>query len=230
MIIPQNIKSLIHEMEESKDRWFALYMSTWGESYRVRDDYRDTDLWEKPIELGLPASRLKYHVYKPNHLYDILTNRDGEIALNHSQTMFSLIEKLVKETHKILYPEEKTINTGNRKTLIQFLKGDYPFKKVTEKLLLPEEEHEFILARETRNCVIHNGRQIDGRWLETFSKVRNATCIYKEGFDLTYVVRLPQVEDWHDLFLKITKRTENFLQNIPENIISSPQGPLQSPS
>jgi len=199
---PQHIEALISQIKESEHRWKALYMATWGESYRVKEKYENTPLWEMPLALGLPASKNKYHIFSSaQYFHNILVTRDGEIALNHMTTMLSLLEKLVKEFRRYKYPNEEPLNTGKRNVLVKFLK-DYGF-------LLEEEEMEFRLAGETRNCVVHNGHVMDDRWLQAYSNARNASFLTMITTDLYRAVRLPQVEEWHQLFFRITERIEN---------------------
>ena len=97
----QSIKDLIQEIEDSEHRWKALYHATWLGSKQVKCDHIGIDGWEKrPVAYGLRASNLRYHEYPTGKfLIEILEGRDGEIALNHTIVMLSLLEKLVKEIY-----------------------------------------------------------------------------------------------------------------------------------
>lgn len=214
--VPEHIQKLFDEIKESEDVWKSYYMAVWGTYYKIRDEYKDS--WETSTKFGLPASKKKYHIYTPKKLSEILTSRDGEIGLNHLQRMLSLIEKITKELHEILYPrkyyskiKEYKYNASNRDTLIKFLKGYRPFVKVTKKLLLDDEEADFRLACKTRDCFIHNGGQVDGGWIKAYAIARKVSPKLNVGEPLPDPFH--QLEDWHNLFLRIAERIEKFLKN-----------------
>ena len=167
----------------------------------IRVDHENTESWNNPLGYYLPASSKKFHMYlSGKYLYNIMTGRDGEIALNHMTNMLSLLEKLVKELHRCMHPDEEPLYTGRRNVLINFL--------LQKGFLLPEEENEFRLAGETRNCVIHNGHEIDEKWLKAYSNARNASFLTSITTDLYRAVPPPRMEEWHALFLRITERME----------------------
>ena len=102
MPAPPHIQKLIDEIKHSKDRWIALYTSTW--TYQAINSLRQVSpLWEKHVIVGLPAREHRGRIYQFRTAEDldrILRSRDGEIALNHTVTLFSLLEKLAKEVYK----------------------------------------------------------------------------------------------------------------------------------
>lgn len=206
MVAPPHIQKLIDEIKVSKDRWIALYTSTWiYQNYNAKK-CENTEDWEQPVTVGLPAREHRGRTYSfatAKGLDAILRSRDGEIALNHTVTLFSLLEKLAKEVYRHLngqYPA----NFNKRNALTSFLKD--------KGFLLPHEEQEFVLAKETRNCVVHHGHVIEDKWKRSWNDARSNTPIPQDlsyPDDLYYIVKMPQVEDWHDFFLnKIVHRIE----------------------
>jgi len=53
------------------------------------------------------------------------------------------------------------------------------------------------LAKETRNCFIHNGSKVDDRWLKAFFELKGVNSVHKIGDERP--VGFHQVEDWHAL-------------------------------
>lgn len=198
--IPENIQNLINQINESEDRWKALFMATWGLSYQIRGIYENTPLWNVPIKFGLPASKKKCHEYTPENLHRILTTRDPELSIIQTQFLFMLLEDLVKELYRTLNNGEE-INADSRPILVNFLKDN--------NFLYNHEEQEFILAKETRNCFLHQNNKIDGRWIEQYEKTKNVKCKYKIGDRIC--VGVQEVEEWTWLIMNIAKRIENFL-------------------
>lgn len=202
MEIPRNIKYIIESILKSEDRWKALYMATWGYSYQIKTQFEETQKWEKQIPFGLPASKNKHHTYKPNELHSILISRDGEFTIGHLQTLFSLFEELLNEASKILLNLD--LNTSKWKNIKIF------FNQPNTKDILSEQDvNELKLAKETRNCFIHNGSKINQRWLDAYQRARRATTV-KLGDDLQkgFSNIFHQIEDWHELIVNITKKVE----------------------
>lgn len=211
MPVPDNIQELLNKIKESKDRWIALYTSTWNyQAYNSRKR-ENTRLWEEPVVVGLPAREHRNRIYTYKSARDldkILRDRDGEIALNHTVTLFSLLEKLAKEIHKHETGQYPT-DFNKRSALANFLKG--------KGFLLPAEEKEFALVKETRNCVVHHGHMIEDKWRNAWKDARgNATIPQDASFpdDLYYIIKMPQVEDWHDFFLRITDRIAAYFESV----------------
>lgn len=76
---------------------------------------------------------------------------------------------------------------------------------------LNKEVKEFVLARQTRNCVLHNHHMIDVKWIKAWEAARPNIPIPREmAFmdDLYYIVKMPDVENWHDFFMEIVERIE----------------------
>ena len=75
MIIPSNINSIIQRILESEAEWKALYMGVWGCAFFYLKPLNNTELWEQPLNFGLPASKKKFQEYTPARLYEILTSK-----------------------------------------------------------------------------------------------------------------------------------------------------------
>jgi len=202
MEIPENINNIIQKILESEDKWKALYMATWGFSYNIEGRFKNTNLWEKKIQFGLPAARKKYHEYEPERLHKILTSKDGEFTLGHLQTLFSLLEELVTELCFFLY-SGKEVNAGKFGNLKNFLLGNKSYE--TLKIGVIEDElKELKLAKETRNCFIHNSSKVDKNWLVAYKEARGENRTIKTGDELS--IGFHQIEDWHELIVQITNR------------------------
>ncbi len=202
MDIPNKVKYIIERILKSEDRWKALYMATWGCSYQIKAQFEKTEFWEKTIPFGLPASKNKQHVYKPKELYSILTSRDGEFTIGHLQTLFSLFEELLNEASKILFNFE--LDTSKWKNMKEFFNQDD-----TKDILTKKDINELKLAKETRNCFIHNGSKVDKRWLDAYRDARGVTTVslsseLQKGFSNIF----HQIENWHELIVNITKKIE----------------------
>jgi len=203
MEIPNNIKYIIKRILKSEDRWKALYMATWGYSYQIKAQFEKTEFWEKIMVFGLPASKNKQqHTYKPEELYLILTSRDGEFTIGHLQTLFSLFEELLNETSKILFNFE--LDTGRWKNMKEFFNQDY-----TKDILGGKDINELELAKETRNCFIHNGSKINGRWLDAHRNARGiSTAILGDELQRGLSNVFHQIENWNELIVNVTKKVE----------------------
>lgn len=200
MDLPPNITSIITKINESEDKWKALYMATWGLSYKIKADYEKTEKWEKMIAFGLPASKNKFHTYSPKKLYDILTSRDAEFTVGHLQTLFSLFEDLLNESSNILCPNE--INASKWENIKKFFS-----ETDTNDILSDSEMMELKLAKETRNCYLHNGGKIDQRWLDAYKESKGEPIAkindsLKDGFSNLFY----QIEDWHKLIIQLTNK------------------------
>jgi len=202
MDIPNKIKYIIERILKSEDRWKALYMATWGWSYQIKAQFEKTEFWEKTKSFGLPASKNKQHFYKPKELYSILTSRDGEFTIGHLQTLFSLFEELLNEASKILFNFE--LDTSKWKNMKKFFNQDD-----TKDILTKKDINELKLAKETRNCFIHNGSKIDKRWLDAYRDARGVPTV-SMGSELqkSFSNIFHQIENWHGLIVNITKKIE----------------------
>ena len=219
MQVPENIDYIIKRIEGREDRWKSLYMATWGFSRQfLKPKYEGTTNWNKPMPRSLPASIMGQHISTPKQLYEILASglMDRELTISHLEIMFSLTEALVKELHELLYPG-KSINSDKRNELIAFLEGRKKYDRVTIPLLLPEEEKEFILAKETRNCFTHGGGRIDERWITACKESRGPSYISKVGSEIgdeltkNHDELFREVEKWHKIFVNIARRTRKLI-------------------
>ena len=202
MDIPDKIKYIIEQILKREDRWKALYMAVWGCSYYLENEFRQKrpELWDQVVPLGLPGSKKKQHPYKPSELHSILRSFDAEITIIHLVILFVLLEELLNESSLIFYG--KRLDTGHLENLKAFLEGSD-----VSDILSEVEKKELFLAKATRNCFIHNGSKIDQRWINAYQFARSAPPIKKIGDDVkkAFTSMLYQVEDWHELIIKITK-------------------------
>ena len=209
MEIPPKINNIIQRILESEDRWKALYMASWGcANFYIKPVFKYTypALWDKEVPFGLPASKKKWHKYTPAKLYEILTAKDMEFTLGHLQTLFSLFEELVEEIVSVAYDGQE-IRADKFGNLQKFLLGEQPYDKF--KIDINENDiKELKLAKETRNCFIHNNSKIDKRWIDTYKEVRGTNIGIEIGEELSKYVYVPQVEDWHELVVRIVNKTK----------------------
>ncbi len=209
MKISSKISYLIKQIRESEHWWKANYHATWKTSKTIKEEFESSDKWKLPHTRSLPASRNGSHMYPSVEFFNyILTHRDGEIALNHTTRILSLLEKLVKEAHKYLYPDDETLYTANQENLIRFLKW--------KGFLKNDEENELRLALQTRNCVVHNGTEADDKYMSILQKTkdRDSEEVKKVNETVTVCSSLYWLEDWHNLLLRITERLEKHILSL----------------
>jgi hypothetical protein len=204
MLVPNNILTVLQKINESEERWKALYMATWGHSYTIKSQFENTTAWEKPLKLGLPASKNGFQEYTPKKLYSILTTMDDEFTFGHLQSLFSLFEDLLNESSKILCSGE--INTSKWPNMEKF------FNEV--KILSDSELKELKLAKETRNCYIHNGGKIDQRRVDAYkaakgTPIANVNDNLQKGFPKLF----HQIEDWHSLIAKTANKIKDRIES-----------------
>lgn len=130
----------------------------------------------------------------------ILKSKDHEFTLGHLQTLFSLFEELIDEVGSSIYKVD--IRAGRFENLEKFLKGDAPCNLKT--MVTGDEIKELKLAKETRNCFIHNNSRVDQKWLDAFNFVRPATSTTQIGDNLP--ISFSQIEDWNELILKVVTK------------------------
>lgn len=202
MEIPTNILSIIDKINESEDQWKALYMGTWGFSYQIKEKFENTENWEKALGFGLPASKKKYHIYSPKKLHSILTSKDGEFTIGHLQTLFSMFEDLLNEASEMLYASR--LDNSKWENMKKFLKD--------MKILSDSQIKDLKLAKETRNCYIHNGNKINQRWLDAYREAKGDTIAsigdnVQNGFQNLF----HQIEDWHSLIVETTNKIKDLI-------------------
>ncbi len=213
MEIPTKINNIIQRILKSEDEWKALYMASWGcvlhwlePEFKVKHP----DLWEKALRLGLPASKKKYQEYTPAELCGILKSKDTEFTLGHLQTLFSLFEELVNELCPLVCDGQE-IRSYKFENLKKFLSGDKPYDGF--KINITENDFkELELAKETRNCFIHNNSKVDEHWLEAFREARDKNSTAQIGDKLP--VNFYQIEDWHELVVKIISKIKKTVINL----------------
>ncbi|MEK7624357.1 MAG: hypothetical protein AAB404_01330 [Patescibacteria group bacterium] len=174
--------------------------------------------WE--VTLKLPASKKPHHKYEINDLISILASRDINFALDHLQTLFSLLEELSDKASEILLsPQNLGIHFSFCKVFCKksgFQKKEFRASRfnnlsnfLREQIGVSKDEiKELSLAKATRNCFIHNGSKIDNNWLSADKKIRgncHANLLghrLEEGFQPIF----HQIEDWHDLIVNIAEK------------------------
>ena len=200
MKIPERIDNIIQRILESEDEWKALYMASWGcVLFYLEPKFRNTNLWEKPLRFNLPASKKGYHEYTPAELCGILKAKDNEFTLGHLQTLFSLLEELITELCPIVCNGQE-IRSDKFENLKRFLLGRDPYQNF-QTSITEDRIRELRLAKETRNCFIHNNSKVDEPWLEAFKEVnaRDSTAQIGDGLPVNF----HQIEGWHELIIEI---------------------------
>lgn len=202
----EEINNIIQRILDSEDGWKALYMASWGVVFHwLERDFKNKPSWKQPLQLGLPASKKGYQEYTPEQLDGILRSKDAEFTLGHLQTLFSLLEELITELCPIVCNEQEIV-AYKFENLKKFLLGENPYQNF--QISITEDEiKELNLAKETRNCFIHKNLKVDGHWLEAFKKARGKDSTDKIGSKLPVGFR--EVEDWHELIVKIVKRIKD---------------------
>lgn len=206
MEIPINIGSTISRINQSEDRWKALYMATWGYSYQIKAQFENTENWNKKVEFGLPASKnSNRHVYTPNQIYSILTSRDGEFTIGHLQVIFSLFEDLLKESSKILCSKE--LDTGKWPGIKEFFAEN-------NDILSESQLKELKLAKETRNCYIHNSGKIDQKWIDAYREAKgNPIASIEDELEKGFPNSFHQIEEWNEFLVSITAKIKTKIEN-----------------
>lgn len=207
MEIPINISSIISRINQSEDNWKAIFMAIWQHSDVIRNTYEKTDKWNKKIIFRLPASKNNSsHSYTPYQLHSILTSRDGEFTIGHLQTLFSLFEGLVNESSKILCSEE--IDASKWQDI------EKKFFDENNDLISEQELKELKLAKEIRNCYLHNNGQIDQKWLNAYAEAKeNPTSAIGNGLEQGFPNSFHQIEKWNELVVIISDRIKTKIEN-----------------
>ena len=204
MQIPEEIDNMMRRLiGDSENEWKALFMASWGcANYYLKPTFQNTPLWDKPLPFSLPASKKQFHEYTPAQLYGILTSKDFEFTLGHLQTLFSLLEELATELCPIVCTGEE-IRADKFDRLKKFLSGVKPYEGFVTTIT-KDELKELKLARESRNCFVHNNSEVDNRWLETYEEARGQKSTAK--IDDRLPIEFHQIEDWHDLIVGIVRK------------------------
>ena len=201
MEIPIKIGSVISRINQSEDRWKAVYMAVWGYYFQIRDKFENTPYWNKPLKFGLPAFPKGFHPYTPSELCSILTSKDEGITFEHLITIFSLFEELLSESSKILCSEE--IDASKKQEIKKFFEEN-------RDLISDPELKELLLAKETRNCYIHKNGTIDEKWIEAYKEARGSSSASKgEGLEVGFSSLFHQIDKWHELIVNLSQKIEN---------------------
>jgi len=212
MEIPQTINNIMQRILESEEEWKALYMASWGAVLNwLEPKYKNTCLWREKLKFSLPASKKKYVEYTPEGLCGFLTSKDMDFTLGHLQTLFSLFEELINELCPLVCGGQE-IRAFKFSQLKKFLSGDDQYKNFGIKIDQKDLD-ELELAKETRNCFIHNDSKIDSKWVNAYRAARNETFSGKIGDELWSYVYVPWIENWNDIFVKIINKIKERMKN-----------------
>jgi hypothetical protein len=204
MDIPEDIKNIINKIKNSEKEWKALYMGIWLGVYRLENEFKKSNEWEKVISFSLPGAKDGYYNYIPKELHKILKGQDRLFTLTHLQILFSLLEDLVFESNYKLFNKE--VRMGNWTKIEEFL----------ESINLSEKNiKELCLAKKTRNCFIHNNSKIDKEWVKSYKSARKKDLKKLLGKDLSegFDSLLQEVEGWNSLIVEISDIIKKELEN-----------------
>jgi len=205
-----DILLVLDKINKSENVWKAQYMAIWNYIFYLRKEYENTSLWKEKIPFGLPASRKGNYPFIPGELVDILGSIDSELQFVHLVNLFSLFGTLLNESSKILCPNVEK-NKHKNVSMEKF------FDNV--KILSPGQIKELKLAREARNCYIHNKNKIDTKWINSYTEVRGKILV-KEGDDIKDIFpNLYQIEDWHQLIRNTSNEIEKQIKNLTNHQI-----------
>lgn len=206
MKIPEKIDNIIQRILESEGEWKALYMASWGcARFYLEKNFKNTNSWEKPLRFRLPASKKGYQEYTPAELCGILKSKDTEFTLGHLQTLFSLLEELIDELCPIVFNGQE-IRSHKFESLKKFLLGRNPYQNFQTNIT-EDKIKKLKLAKETRNCFIHNNSKVDEHWLEAFKEVNGRDSTAQIGDELP--VNFHQIEGWHELIIEIVNEIKD---------------------
>ena len=206
MDIPISIGSTISRLNQSEDRWKSSFMAVWQHAENIKNLFQNTEIWDKKVEFVLPASKnSNKHSYTPHQLHNILTSRDGEFTLEHLQTLFSLFEDLIKESSQILCSEE--VDAGKWQGIKEFFDEN-------NDLISDSELKELKLAKETRNCYLHNNGKIDQRWIDAYTEAKgNPIASIGDELKAGFHNYFHQIEEWNELIVEITSKIKDKIEN-----------------
>ncbi len=208
MEIPKHIENIMQRILESEERWKANYMGVWGFANQIlKERFQNTPLWNVEQAFGLPASKQGYQTYSPAKLYSLLTSKDSDFTLGHLQTLFSLLEELVSNLCPLVC-DGREIWASSFDNLEKFLLGKGHYKKFRTNIK-KDDVQELKLAKLTRNCFIHNGSKVNEKWLECFRETRGEKS--KANINDTLPINFHQVENWHDLIVRIVNEIKDAL-------------------
>jgi len=189
----ETIESLIKEIRESEDRWKAPYMATWRTVYEF-ESLESTPQWNESLRFDLPASKNECHYFTPEKLVHILRSFDDDLTFRHLNKLFGILESLAENVAKNLGREIDTYKFNNLKS---FLLDQGVLSSGNDDL-------ELKLAKETRNCDLHNNRRVDPRWLKAFYNARKTKSNSHDGDPLK--IEFHDVEKWNELILDICEK------------------------
>ncbi|MFA7707860.1 MAG: hypothetical protein WCX73_02840 [Candidatus Pacearchaeota archaeon] len=207
MEIPKEILSIIDRINKSEDNWKAIYMGVWGYYFQLKAKFENTSEWNRPHKLGLPAFRRGYHEYTPNQLCSILTSKDIEITFEHLIILFSLFEELLNKSSEILFGTE--LDTSQWRNMKKFFE-----EESTLDILSEESMKELNLAKQTRNCYVHNGGKIDQIWLDSCNKIEEKSMeLIGKNLEDGFQNLFHRIEEWHDLIIEATNKIKEKIES-----------------
>jgi len=209
MEIPQNILSIIERINKNERNWKVRYYPFWESSYKLRTEFEKTPQWDKKIiTVNLPSFNEQL-TFTPKELEQELTSNDITFTFEHLIILFAIFEELLKEVCPSI------LNETRKKSLINKF-----FEKENKEILNGKELEEVILAKETRNCYVHNGGKINNRWKTAYENAKGKLILNKEGDNI--LEEFPnnkfyhQVEEWHSLIVEITNKIKAKLETPPQ--------------
>ena len=207
MVIPLHIEEQIKRIKQAYASWTYQFNATWLLASFLRKNYQNTEAWEKPIPMPLPAASEKMVPHRSaKELVYIAEHRDAEITMTHPIMIFAFLEALAEDVCFALRRETRSFTKIEK--LVEFLKD--------ERFLLPEEEAMLRMAKISRDAFAHCGDRIPNWWMDVYKKYGHTIKQFnpEEPKDkLSPIVNFPVVRSWNDLLLTITDRIEKRLQN-----------------
>ena len=186
MELPEEILSITEKIKKSELNWKMRYCVCWMQSYPLKEELeKNPERGKDKVTLNLPAFKRKPDLTKEEY-YKELTSNDIPFTLEHLVILFALFDELKTTASKILG------------------KGE------TEKT---SHKEELKLARETRNCYVHNGSRIDRKWIDAYKQARNKDAKEGERISNSLPEFYYQIEKWHDLIIELTDEIETKIKN-----------------
>lgn len=222
--IPEELRSLLVEIEHNKRKWKSLYMAVWGlPLYHLNPKYIDIGQGDKLILWGLPASKQRSVLYTPRELKSYLTDYDHDIHIGQVIKIFTLLENyfisFYELTEKSVSDKYSLLDTIKGIFHKKVNKGDFTRFYALKKYLkdngfaLTKDLLELELAKETRNCFVHRRGLVNKRWLKVYKNTGR-----KDGYKIGDKVPTPfsDLEDLTDIMIRIVEKSlEHFKSSNP---------------
>lgn len=221
--VPEELKTLLIEIENNKRKWKSLYMAVWGlPLYYLTPSLINKGKGDEIKLWGLPAAKLKAVLYTPNELKNYLTNYDREIHISQVIKIFTLLENYFFKYYELTEkPKRGRLIDSILKFILprSFIKErlktkdnliDFTYFKILKKYLKnkkfasDKELNELELSKETRNCFVHRRGLINQTWLKSYKKTGRQNK-YKEKDEIP--LNFHDLEDWSDIMIRIIENS-----------------------